>query len=93
MTACPDWVGQLPAPEDDPRFVAWTELYDLFCRANDDERAVILRVARQCAGKGRECYGALNLATDKRDMPREALAEVADALFYVAVALERAPKP
>ena len=87
----PGWLTLAPPADADPDFARWSELYTLFRGANADEQRVILRIARQVASKGRREYGALNIAADKRNHSKEALAEVADALFYVAVALEREP--
>lgn len=43
---------------------------------------------------GREHYGALDLATDKRDFQREALEDLADCLFYLgAEVLRRTGRP
>jgi len=53
-----------------------------------DELAVLLLVAERLA-KGRERYGALNLATDRRCFEIEALEEAADGLVYAAAALMR----
>ena len=71
MSACPEWVAALPAPEDDPKFVQWAELYELFGRMNDDERAIVLEVARQTMGRGRNEYGPARI-DDKRDDAAEA---------------------
>lgn len=53
-----------------------------------DELAVLCLVAERLR-LGRERYGPLQVATDRRDFGVEALEEVADGLVYAAVALMR----
>lgn len=55
----------------------------------EDELEVLAEVAEGMA-VGRSVYGELRIATDKRNMEREALAEARDGLVYTAVALIRA---
>lgn len=49
----------------------------------------VLALVAEGLQRGRAVYGEFNLAHDPRDMTSEALAEVRDALVYVAAALVR----
>jgi len=53
-----------------------------------DELRVLVLVAERLA-KGRQRYGALDIAGDRRDFRVETLEEVADGLVYAACALMR----
>ena len=53
-----------------------------------DELEVLAIVAEGLA-KGRQSYGALNIAHDSRDFEAEALEEVRDGLVYIGAALLR----
>ena len=53
-----------------------------------DEMRVLVLVAERLA-KGRQRYGALDVATDRRDFRHESLEEIADALVYAACGLMR----
>ena len=55
-------------------------------RLDGDELAVLLLVAERLV-RGREQYGILHVATDRRCFPVEALEEAADGLVYAAAAL------
>ncbi len=57
-------------------------------RLGTDELAVVELVAERLV-LGRRQYGALHLATDRRDFEREALEEAADLAVYVAAGLLR----
>jgi len=57
-------------------------------RLGEDELAALLLIAERVA-KGETPYGRLDVARDRRDFSREALEEVADALFYIAADLIR----
>jgi hypothetical protein len=52
----------------------------------------IVRLVEQGLRDGRGKYGALNLSTDKRDLPLEGLQELRDALVYLPAALLRTEK-
>lgn len=68
----------------------WHELLELYQASNADERAVLMMVARQLQGKGRREYGPLDLrGPERREFTGEALAEIGDALAYVAIALRQ----
>lgn len=60
------------------------DLVLLLERMNLDELAVMQEIAHALLGKGRDEYGPLNLATDKRDFRREAAEELRDWLVYDA---------
>ena len=66
----------------------WSELYGLYCACSDDERRVLLRVARRL-DMGRRQYGQLVLATDKRNFREEACQEALDMAAYLACLLEQ----
>ena len=59
------------------------ELADIYAALNADERAVLMEIARRLV-VGRRQYGALNLATDRRNFRREAFEEVVDMAVYMA---------
>lgn len=63
-------------------------LSTIAARLGTDEIAVLALVAQRLL-LGRERYGALRLATDRRDFAREALEEAADGLAYAAAGLLR----
>lgn len=65
------------------------ELWTIIQRLNGDERAPLLMLARRI-WKGREQYGALDLATDKRDFASELLEELADGVAYSVWAKRKA---
>jgi hypothetical protein len=49
-----------------------------------DELEVVEMVVRRMFGKGRQSYGALRIALDKRDFVREGLEELIDGPIYFA---------
>jgi hypothetical protein len=49
-----------------------------------DELEVVEMVIRRMFGKGRQSYGALRIALDKRDFVREGLEELIDGPIYFA---------
>lgn len=53
-------------------------------RLGTDERTVVALVAERLAA-GRETYGELAIATDRRDFGAEAAEELVDAVVYLAV--------
>lgn len=55
---------------------------------NDDEMAVLLRIARRLAD-GHAEIGELDLSRDRRDLIEETLEEVGDALNYVAMRMQQ----
>ena len=59
------------------------ELLAVAHQLGEDELRVLMLIAKRLRA-GRETYGELDLERDRRDFPREALDEVADALVYVA---------
>ena len=61
------------------------ELRGLLDIASDDELAAFAVIARKVMGRGREQYGATNLATDVRDFVKEAADEFVDAAWYLAL--------
>lgn len=54
-----------------------------------DEREVLALIAERLV-KGRQVYGELNVATDKRDMVKETLEEAADQAVYATIGLMKA---
>lgn len=64
-------------------------LIDALNRLGDDELAVVELICTRMANEGVAEYGELDIATDDRDFGAEALAEIADAVFYAGVALEK----
>jgi hypothetical protein len=66
------------------RFCA--RLSTITARLGTDEIAVLTLIAERLL-RGRERYGALHLATDGRDWPAEALAELLDFSCYASMAL------
>lgn len=92
MTVKP-WVpGQYGGQSEDAAYGApvtrteWSEAHDLHTRMNADERAVWMAIGRKLMGKGRTEYGPLDMVSDTRNMPRECMDEVVDALVYAAIA-------
>ena len=84
-----------------PEALASAALTATLATLGPDERAVIAAMA-ECgtsveeqlmsarrAADALKKYGALDLATDPRDMAAEAIAELVDARFYVAALLVR----
>lgn len=63
---------------------AITELGTLLDNASEDEKAVVLEVARRVMGKGRRKHGPMFLANDDRDWREELSQELWDALAYAA---------
>lgn len=63
-------------------------LSTITARLRTDEIAVLTLIAERLL-RGRERYGELRVATDRRDFVREALEEAADGLAYAAAALMR----
>ena len=55
----------------------------LINQLNDDERDVLLAVAKRLA-MGREVYGPLSIAHDPRDWRKEAHEEFLDGAIYLA---------
>lgn len=72
--------------------VAQDRLLALARQLGPDELAVLILVAERLA-KGRKRYGTLDIATDRRRFPVEALEEAADGLVYAAVALITPGRP
>ena len=72
----------------DPRTRLRRELAALAARLGADElRVLVLLATRVRVGQTR--YGRLDLRRDRRDLRREAVEELADALFYLAAAVLR----
>jgi hypothetical protein len=65
----------------------WAELYGLYAALGDDERRVLVRIARRL-NLGRRQYGQLVLKTDRRNFRREAQDEALDLAVYLAALLE-----
>lgn len=67
---------------------------DAFIRLRlvDPDAFTIVKLMAERVADGAAHYGALNLATDKRDPLKEAAEEVADGLFYAGVALMQAKR-
>lgn len=63
-------------------------LVDVAAELGIDELRVLVLVAERLR-TGRQRYGTLQVATDRRCFPVEALEEAADGLVYAAVALMR----
>jgi hypothetical protein len=63
-------------------------LLELAEQLGPDEQALLLLIAERLT-RGRQQYGTLHVATDRRCFPQEALEEAADGLVYTAVALLR----
>jgi hypothetical protein len=63
-------------------------LLELAEQLGSDEQAVLLLIAERMT-RGRQQYGTLHVAIDRRCFPQEALEEAADGLVYAAVALMR----
>lgn len=64
------------------------ELGVLLSRMSDDELEIILEVCKR-VDVGRRSYGPLRMREDKRDFPKEALAESLDQTFYLAAEVVR----
>jgi hypothetical protein len=64
------------------------DLERLFARLGHDEQRVALRFLDRLA-MGRQAYGELDLATDRRDFREEALQEALDLAAYLAMRLEQ----
>lgn len=62
------------------------ELVDIYRACNVDERTVLLTIARRLM-VGRRQYGALDLATDRRNFRHEAAEEAFDGCVYLACEL------
>jgi hypothetical protein len=60
-----------------------SDLGALLKRLNDDEREVLLSVAKRLV-MGREVYGPLSIEHDPRDWKREAHEEFLDGAIYLA---------
>lgn len=58
-------------------------------RLSDDELELLVLIAARVRA-GHQRYGCLRLVRDRRDFGREALEELADAMFYLAARLLRA---
>lgn len=65
------------------------EVFSLLAEAQLDERRVTLYMLRRFVALGQRCYGALNIASDKRNGLREVNEELGDAIFYVTLAALR----
>ncbi len=64
---------------------ASSELLEVVSELGDDERRVLLVLARRLlAGQG--TYGRLDIATDRRDWRKERAEELSDLLVYDAIA-------
>jgi hypothetical protein len=60
------------------------ELADIYAALNADERKVLLTIAQRLM-VGRRQYGALDLATDRRNWAAEAQAEALDMAVYLTI--------
>lgn len=70
------------------------ELRGLLDIASDDELRVMHAIISRFMGLGRANYGAMNLATDKRDFAKEMSEEAIDALVYwAAESIQRVSAP
>ena len=69
----------------------WEAITATCAELNRDELAVVAEVCRRMA-RGRQQYGALDLARDERDFAGEARAEVYDLLAYVAMDSLKGPR-
>ncbi len=72
---------------DVPSATARAAVTELIASMPASERRVVLYYTRRVCGLGLQEYGALDLATDKRDFDAETLAEFADAVFYQSIAV------
>lgn len=64
----------------------WARLSTAFDSLEPDAQRILVLLAERAA-KGRRDYGGMTLATDPRNMHREAAEEAIDGLFYAAAAL------
>jgi hypothetical protein len=62
------------------------ELLDVLAELGEQERAVLLVLARRLLA-GQRCYGRLDLAKDPRDWRKEATEEAADLAIYMAIGI------
>lgn len=60
------------------------DLESTWAQLGDDERRVLLAIARRLAHGARQ-YGKLDVATDARDWTREAHEEFLDGCVYLAI--------
>lgn len=75
---------EIPTKPEGKRTAAG-ELLDVFADLGDDERRVLIVLARRLL-EGQRCYGRLDLLRDARDFRRERALELADLLVYTAFA-------
>jgi hypothetical protein len=61
-----------------------SDLLDVIAELADEERAVLLVLARRLLA-GQRTYGRLDLARDARDWRKEAAEEAADLAIYTAI--------
>jgi hypothetical protein len=69
----------------DVREATERELDEVCAELGDDERRVLLALARRLLA-GQRTYGLLSVATDGRDWLRERSEELEDVLVYTAIA-------
>lgn len=78
-----DAVGTIVIPQQSLATIPnVTQLHKRLCRMEPDVVRVIAELMVRLE-KGREIYGAYNMATDCRDMNKEAREEFLDMLFYI----------
>jgi hypothetical protein len=63
-----------------------SDLLDVIAELADEERAVLLVLARRLLA-GQRTYGRLDLARDARDWRKEAAEEAADLAIYTAIGI------
>lgn len=66
----------------------WVALYEHARQLRGDELKVLAKVAARLA-MGRKQYGALDIASDRRDWTKEASEEALDLAVYLSIALVR----
>ncbi len=80
------WDDDVREPADGADFAH--RLTTLCAELGTDELRVLVLVAERLA-KGRQRYGELHIASDRRDFRIEAVEELADACVYLAADLYR----
>lgn len=73
--------------------VSHSELRDCLGALPDDESRIQLALSRRLVGLGMRDYGSLDLATDRRDLVAEAVAEDIDGAVYRVCDLLRGRDP
>lgn len=71
----------------DPSYRSPSELDAHIAQLGPDERRVLTRIAERFVMGGKQ-YGALDIASDRRDWTVEAQAEALDMCAYLAILLE-----